>query len=305
MLKIPHHKYLLTLIIGKMANQEIFKDLKANSLTAPPISDLEEIREQIFLGQDNYLSTDTQPELSWLKELGIEAMYGYKFKKEVVESLVGIAGALKVINDPSLYSIITALGMSGVPPEDIELIINSKYDIEYSSRDLDIFLHYFFDLKGWSRFEKESYTANIKDPTLKYYYKLAIDGDLNFLLWKLGIAPNKSFEAMLRDMVVDSYYQFKEQQSRDPDLSQKWGSLVLKTHERLDKVAKELNSEASAKEDLQDIFTQFITKGPGAKKSKPKPSGPFVDMEQDLSLEKQVNATGKEIPLIKKLHELN
>jgi hypothetical protein len=253
-MKIPHYNYLITLIAGKLNNQEIFKDLQKHSLQAPLSKDLSALREKIKLGQEDYFDGNEPVDLNWLNELGIEAMFGYKFGKQVAASLDGIEGAFRVLNDANMYRTITSLAMSGVTPEDIELIVNGKYDIEYSSADLDQFLYYFFNVSKWSRHEKDLLIQTVKNRELAAFYNMALNEEKDFLMWKLGVAPNKSFDAMLRDMIVDSYYNFKEQATRNPEQAQKWGILMLKVQERLEKVEKDLNSDSDAMTDLESLF---------------------------------------------------
>ena len=145
-MKLPHNRYILTLVAGKMSNQEILIDLKQYSLPAPKAQEVNDLRDQLKLGQADYFDGKEPVDLNWLHDLEIEAMFGFKFNKQVAESMDGIEGSFKVLNDPNMYKTITSLAMSGVTPEDIELIVNGKYDIEYSSNDLDKFLHYFFDI---------------------------------------------------------------------------------------------------------------------------------------------------------------
>ncbi|MBC8549663.1 MAG: hypothetical protein H8D23_08420 [Candidatus Brocadiales bacterium] len=231
-------------------------------------------------------------------------MFGYRFDKQVAESTDGIDGAFKVLNDPNMYRTITSLAMSGVTPEDIELIVNGKYDIEYSSADLDTFLKYFFNIDDWSRYEKDDYTNNIRDAHLKMFYSMALEEEKDYLMWKLGVAPNKSFDAMLRDMTVDSYYNFKEQSTRQPDQAHKWGMLMLKVQERLEKVEKDLNGDVDSATDLDALFGKAFeeqAKKSGVTISKKKKKDE-VEHPDPFS---QINAVGKETPNIVSLEDLD
>jgi len=205
-----------------------------------------------------------------------------------------------------MYRTITSLAMSGVTPEDLELIVNGKYDIEYSSADLDQFLKYFFETGDWTRYEKDNYTNTVRDQNLKAYYSMALNEEKDYLMWKLGVAPNKSFDAMLRDMTVDSYYNFKEQSTRSPDQAHKWGMLMLKVQERLEKVEKDLNEDTDMQGDLKNMFAGLFAKD-AASSSKPPKKTKVEDEEEDIpdSLAYIENAAGKEIPSIVNLEDLN
>jgi hypothetical protein len=148
-------------------------------------------------------------------------MYGYLKKVVTSEGIDGVKGAFEIINDPMMYRLITSLALAKITDEDIELIVNGKYNFQYSSDDIEEFLHYFFNVKEWTLPRKQEYVDQVKDSGLKRFYKLALKGDKDYLVWKLGAAPEKSFDHMLRDMMTDSYYNFKERAKADPELAQK------------------------------------------------------------------------------------
>ena len=112
------------------------------------------------------------------------------------------------------------------------------------------FLHYFFNVEGWTLTQKKEYVSVVTETNLKKLYKIALEGDKDYLIWKLGIAPEKSFDTMLRDMAMDSYYIFKEKRVSNPDEAQKWGQLYDRFMSRLDKIEKDA-------EDRKDLFTQM------------------------------------------------
>jgi len=148
-------------------------------------------------------------------------MFGYLYKISVPDGVEGIEGAFDILNDPLMYRLITSMALAKITDEDIELIVNGKYNIQYGSDDIEQFLYYFFDIASWSLARKKEYVNQISSPDLKKFYKLALKGNKDYLVWKLGAAPDKSFDQMLRDMMTDSYYNFKERAKSDPELAQK------------------------------------------------------------------------------------
>jgi hypothetical protein len=302
-MNIPHIKYLTTLVAGKLTNKEIILDLQTNSLDAPPSKDVNELRDKLRIGQEEYFENKDAVDVAWLNELGIEAMFGHRFNTQVAANTLGIEGALRVLNDRAMYRTITSLAMANVTEEDIELIINGKYDIEYSSEDLDKFLHYFFRVKAWSYYDKESYIGNnVGTAELKMFYNMAIHEDKAYLMWKLGVAPNKSFPEMLREMTSDCFFNFKEQSTRSPDQAQKWGALMIKVSERLDKVEKDLNSDTDFQTDLAELLKSPSTKAvniPGIEEKN------HVEDNMDPISALALNSDGKEIPPIINLQDLN
>lgn len=74
-------------------------------------------------------------------------MFGFMFKTEVPSGTLGIQGAFNVMDDPLMYKLITSLALARITNEDIELIVNGKYNISYVAEDIQAFLHYFFNVK--------------------------------------------------------------------------------------------------------------------------------------------------------------
>lgn len=249
-MKVPFIKYIETLVVGRYNVNQIVAELQAINLELP-LQGIVYIADTLKATNPEYFEdTTSSPELSWLHELEIEKMFGYKFNFVLPEGVLGIAGAFKIINDPLMYRLITSMALANITDEDIELIVNGKYNIEYSSEDVTCFLHYFFNLKDWTIQDKLKFVESTIRPELKSAYNLALKGDKDYLLWKLGAAPDKSFDSMIRDMMVDSYYNFKERSKTDPELAQKWGTLAIKLTDRLEKLEKETA-------DKKDMFTDI------------------------------------------------
>ena len=122
-------------------------------------------------------------------------------------------------------------------------------------------------------------------------------------MWKLGVAPSMGFDAMLKDMVVDSYFNFKEQSTRNQDQAHKWGNLMLKVQERLDKVERDLNEVSDAQQDMHDIFKDFAA--PKKESKTNKKDKQVKDEFSGLVLSDIDESSGKEVPTIITLEDLN
>jgi len=143
------------------------------------------------------------------------------------------------------------MALALITDEDIELIVNGKYNMEYSSDDVQMFLKYFFNVGEWTLKDRQQYVKTINEPQLRKYYKIALKGDKQHLLWKLGVTPEKDFSDMLRDIAQDSYYNFKEQSKIRPDVAQRWANLTIKVTDRIDNIERERQSKS---ENLLDDF---------------------------------------------------
>ena len=178
-------------------------------------------------------------------------MYTYEIEVEGPVDVVGVEGAFQILNDPLMNRLISSLALAKITDEDIELLANGKYNAEYAGEDITEFLHYFFNVADWTLPQKKEFIEQTKDPNLKRFYKMALAGDKDYLVWKLGAAPDKSFDSMLRDMMHDSYFNFKERAKHDPDLAQKWGTLAIKLTDRIEKIQRDTGD----KQDLFDAVT--------------------------------------------------
>jgi len=152
------------------------------------------------------------------------------------------------------------MALALITDEDIELIVNGKYNMEYSSDDVKMFLKYFFNVSEWTLKDRQNYVKGINEPQLRKYYKIALKGDKQHLLWKLGVTPEKDFADMLRDIAQDSYYNFKEQSKIRPDVAQRWANLTIKVTDRIDTIEKDKRANAdNILEDFEFKIKTFST----------------------------------------------
>lgn len=249
---VPHLKFIETLVCGKLPPLLISKQLKEANLPIPEPNIIAKIAENVkSTNLDYFANFSSPPETTWLKDLGVEKMYGHIFNVRFPAGTVGIKGAFNIINDPPMYRLITSLALAKINDSDIDLIVNGKFNTDYSFEDVTEFLYYFFNVKDWSIIEKKDFAVQVTNEDLRKYYKMALTGDKDFLLWKLGASPDLSFDNMLKDMAVDSYYMFKDKARFDSDAAQKWGALAVKITEKLEKVEKESVNR-------KDLFNDII-----------------------------------------------
>ncbi len=260
-MQAPFVKFIEVLVAGHRTPAQVHGRLSDLGLDFP-VEGVTKVYEQLYLLYPEHFEDPSGPvDPEWLVDMGIDKMYGYEFQVQAPLGVDGIRGAFNIINDPLMYRLITALALAKINDEDIEMLVNGKYNVEYASEDIVEFLHYFFNVKDWTLQQKKEYIAQVSDPKVKKYYKHALDGDKDYLVWKLGAAPDKSFDDMLRDMASDAYYNFKERAKADPELAQKWGSLAVKIVDRVERLEKATDE----KQDLFDsiTFKLSVSKKPG------------------------------------------
>lgn len=256
-MQLPFIKYLEAMVACKQPIEQVYdslQNLKVALASEFPREGIIQVYEKLSETNREYFEKRNKlPDINWLKEFEIDKMVGYHLRLELPGGVQGIRGAFEILNDANMYQTITALALAKITEEDIELIVNGKYNIHYEPEDVKEFLHYFFNVKDWTLTRKKDYIKMINDPKLVRVYNLAVDGDKDYLVWKLGVAPDRSFDQMLREMMADSFYNFKEKMKADPDSARKWGDLAIKITDRIDKLDKESKDKKNLFDDL--VFT--------------------------------------------------
>lgn len=253
MASIPHIKYIESLVLSKFSIDEIKEKLEEYNLefnkkvVSIIIKTLRDEKPDYFDGQD---PEPADPE--WIRDVGVVEMYSHFTNHVVDEDSAPVDGAFKLINDPMMYRLITSMAIALMDDQDIELIVNGKFNMEYTSEDIKMFLKYFFNLDGWALKERQDYVEKVKDPQLSQYYKIALKKDKGYLMWKLGAAPELDYGKMMKDMVTDSYYNFKEQGDVKPELAQKWARVAIKLTDKIEKYNKEKKGDGA--ESFMDNF---------------------------------------------------
>jgi len=219
---IPHLKFIETLVISKFSVDGLIQKLEDYDQPIPEKAITivyDTLRSQV---PDYFRPSDPDPaDPDWIREHDVVEGYVYLTNNQFPENTPSLDGAIKILNDPLMYRLITSMALALITEEDIELIVNGKYNMEYSSDDVKMFLKYFFNVAEWTLKERQLYVKSINEPQLRKYYKIALKGDKQHLLWKLGVTPEKDFSDMLRDIAQDSYYNFKEQSKIRPDVAQR------------------------------------------------------------------------------------
>jgi hypothetical protein len=259
-MQIPFIKYVEALVACKYPVDVIYDKVNQLGVTLSEMFPREAIQQVyvklVNIAPEYFKSVGAIPDPSWLRELDILKLVAHELKLQIPETTIGITGAFEILKDKNMYEIMTSLALAKVNDEDIELIVNGKYNIHYTHEDIKEFLHYIFNVEDWSLSDKKDYVTVVKDSALKKYYNLALEGDKDYLIWKLGIAPDKSFDTMIRDMGTDAYYNFKEKMRANPDEAQKWGQLLIRLSDRLDRIEKDTDEK-------RDLFSQvtFVLSG--------------------------------------------
>jgi hypothetical protein len=286
-MKWPHKKFIQAILCERYGPDQVLEELDKWNLPFPT-QDLQDIYIEIKPQQAAYFNHRRKEiDRDFLDKEGLHQMWAYYFKKPTELDTHPIGGAFALLENIQLRILLYAMALAGTSAEDMELIVNGKFDINASSDDVDAFLYYFFNLSDFNYSEKVMLQDSFaKDVNTKRAFKLALKGDRDYMLWKLGAAPDKSFDNMLRDMLADSYYLFKEKAKSDPDTATKFGSLAVKLADRLERV---IQNDQKA----NDLFSEIkfdlgkdneIIKAPTAEEIGAEVGGKFDDYDTKSKL---------------------
>jgi len=261
-MKLPFIKYLEALVFTRASNEEIVHKLQEMPIPLAknfPSAAIIEVRRKLSSKDPDYLKkpfTADYPNIDLLHELKLYDLVYYLLKLDAGYSLSFVRGAFELLYDLDMFQKMSSLAFANVTEQDIELIVQGKYNIHYDELQIKTFFDLFFDVKDWTLGEKKEYLKHVKDPDLRDFYEMALDGDKSYLMWKLGIAPEKSFEAMLSDVTSDTYYFFKEKAKYSPSEAQSWASLFLRTIERAEKLQSDKDKSADFFTDLNSLIEE-------------------------------------------------
>ena len=257
-IRVPEKKYIQTLIVGKNNAALIVDELQMRKIPIPSI-EMKAIYNEVVKSCPipNFFHEDCKvdPPTEWLENLGISAMYAYRFNKPATDSIKGCKGAFDMLEDPKMVKYIHALCLSGVDKDDIELILNAKYNISFETPDFEKFMTYFANYDGWSYTDKEMFVNQVLDQDLKKVYRNALTKDRTTLIWELGLGtdPDASFDDMLKDMFTDTYFYFKRTAQFKPEDAVKFATLATKLSDRMDAI-RDRDTEQ------KDLYTELKIK---------------------------------------------
>jgi hypothetical protein len=231
-MKIPHLKFIEALVVSKFTLDRIQEELEKYGLEynkkaiAIVMNTLRDEMPDYFKG--------TEPvNIDWIRDLGVLDMYAHLTHTNTPEKMHPVKNAFDLINDPLMFRLVTSMCVAGIDKEDIDLLESADFNRQYGVEDINIFIKYFFDMEDWTLKERQDYVRTIENTQLSKFYKIALKGDKPYLMWKLGATPEKDFGIMLKDVVNDSYFKFKEDSKIRPELAQKWATLLLRYHDRI------------------------------------------------------------------------
>lgn len=274
-IRIPERKYIEVLIAGKVSSPILVEDLTNHKIQIPKDKELIAIYEDLVKTNPEYFTTDgAEPDPDWLKDFGLSPMFYYRWKKPTDLSLKGCDGVFKMMEDPNVMRYIHLLAFSGVAKDDIELILNARYNISYESEYFQMAFQYFCNYDDWTYADKELYSDGIVDVDLRKHYKEALHEDRGQLLWDIGLGtdPKMSIEEALKDMFNDAYRFFKRFQKNRAAEARDYAALAVKISDRVEGIK-------SKEETAQDLISQLQIKLSN-QESRPDPKQKIINLTE-------------------------
>lgn len=244
MLLVPHIKFIEALVLSHKTIPEINLELEKRNLESVPTAYMQLIVSTVLKHQPQVISGDF-PDFDWLKDYELHSMWSVLNKAPLTqaspEEIKAVEAAFEILDDPILFKIITSAALAKATEEHYSLILTSHINTRYTLEDIAAFLHYFFKIDKWNNKQKLDWIEGLHDQSLAPIYKLAMKGDVEYLLWKLGVRTDQlDYSFMMADMSRDAYWHFKENAKANPETAQKWGGLAVKFVEKAQQREREL-----------------------------------------------------------------
>jgi len=251
--KIPHYRFIQALICGKMPADDVIVEMNKWSLPFVPtaynkfLSEIKKKDPSFFRSKNRaWIDRDVADDLE------VTSLLIFKFKYPAGLNTDPIKEAFEMLANNNIRIMLYAMALAEVSLSDIELVINEKFDINVSSVGVSTFMDYFFNLKDFTFAEKQELEKSFStDVSTRRIFKVALRGNKDYTLWKLGAPGNKSLDSMLREMMTDSFYSFKEKSKNDSDVAIKFGNLALKLADKIDRIDEAANKADDLFSDLQ------------------------------------------------------
>lgn len=146
---IPHLKFIESLIVCKFTINEIAQKLEDFGLQFPEKAVAIMISTLKKENPDYFKDKDPEPaDPDWIRELSVEEAFCHFTSFSFPEKPLSLDSAIRLLNDPLMYKLLTSMALCLMNDEDIELIVNARYNIEYTPEEIKCFLKYFFNVSN-------------------------------------------------------------------------------------------------------------------------------------------------------------
>lgn len=217
-MRYPYSLFIKFLISRKA---DVNKTLK--SLCLPPIdaeeraahdtpaAPLPKSVERFFQSQHNVV-TEKTGFLDWAKVHGIDELWSVQPEFEAdsdPHERQNVLGACDLFADPNKRTSLAVLLLRGFGDEAVSEVFESKFDTKVSAKTLEVAKKYFFDFTRLTRADWQHLLDGIpKDQKAMLHLGLE-PHTKEFVQYSIGKLPSLSFDEIMHDIMVSSYYKFK------------------------------------------------------------------------------------------------
>jgi hypothetical protein len=220
--------------------------------------DVEEIRDHMRdLG---YIP----PQVEELRELS-ESMARFTVLTDEVRELHGVLffdescpsrdSMYKIVEEADVRVFAEKLLLDRVPAKAVATILTHKFDARFDIKSVEMFIKGFWDVIGLSPLDFYAYFQSGGKKPPRVQKSGSIDERGAITAWEHGVHPDEkefSVESMLRSVTVDSFFQFKKNQSvptpEKQDQARKWAGTFMRAAS-----AKKMVGTAEDKKKANDI----------------------------------------------------
>lgn len=145
-----------------------------------------------------------------------------------------ISKAYGIFANPEQRNVFSILRIREFDPQDIIEIFGEKFNLSLSEGIVDIAGKYFFDFERLGKRDWHSLLQNLPQSQREMLQVGIGSVSKEFVEYKAGRIPHITFEEILNDIMVTSYYKFKAtvDQPLMDNLAMKWANMSMSAGER-------------------------------------------------------------------------
>lgn len=217
-MRYPYSLFIKFLISRKADVNKTLTSLSLPSIDAEeraahdtPAAPLPRSVERFFQSQHNVV-TEKTGFLDWAKVHGIDELWSVQPEFEDdsdPQERRDILAACELFADPNKRTSLAVLLLKGFSDEAVSEVFESKFDHRVSAKTLEVARRYFFDFTRLTRADWQHLLEGIpKDQKAMLHLGLE-PHTKEFVQYSVGKLPSLSFDEIMHDIMVSSYYKFK------------------------------------------------------------------------------------------------
>lgn len=216
-------RYPYSLFIKFLISRKADVNKTLSSLCLPPIEAEERAEhdtpaaplprsvEKFFQSPQN-LVTDKEGFLEWTKVHGIYELWSVQpeFEADIdPQRRRDILGACDLFADPNKRTSLAVLILKGFSDEAVSEVFEAKFDTKVPAKTLAVAKRYFFDFTRLTRADWQHFLEGIPNDQKAMLHLGLEPHTKEFVQYSVGKLPSISFDDIMHDIMVSSYYKFK------------------------------------------------------------------------------------------------